>query len=360
MSPTPHPLTHWVHRLEQALDRLKYRQAPAGPLWVQTYRGFGVAQRIFLRGRVLRQKRLRHSEALLSRLYNAFQRFESDEIPYARLRLRCGSAVQEVRADEEGYFAVWLELPVPYDPQQPAWVELIDPSPAGASPSAFMSEIVIPPSDCRVGILSDIDDTVVQTGATHPLRALSALVFQSARTRYSFPGTAAFFCALAGQKSPVFYLSTSPWNLYDLLDDYLRLKHFPSQPLLALRDWGITEHELLPLDNRAHKLNFIQQVLEVYGEMQFFLIGDTGQQDPEIYAEVVRRYPGRIRAVYLREVSAAPRRIAAVEALCASLGKAGVPAVAAATVLPLAAHAQAQGWITPGELGRVAQEFKGV
>ena len=36
------------------------------------------------------------------------------------------------------------------------------------------------------------------------------------------------------------------------------------------------------------------------------LLGDSGEKDPEIYAETVRDHPGRILAVYIREVRLDP------------------------------------------------------
>ena len=36
------------------------------------------------------------------------------------------------------------------------------------------------------------------------------------------------------------------------------------------------------------------------------LLGDSGEKDPEIYADIVRANPGRILAVYIREVRLDP------------------------------------------------------
>ena len=31
------------------------------------------------------------------------------------------------------------------------------------------------------------------------------------------------------------------------------------------------------------------------------LVGDTGERDPEIYAAIARRYPDRVRSIWLRD-----------------------------------------------------------
>jgi phosphatidate phosphatase APP1 len=40
--------------------------------------------------------------------------------------------------------------------------------------------------------------------------------------------------------------------------------------------------------------------------MPFVLIGDSGEKDPEVYADVVQDYPERVLAVYIREVRLDP------------------------------------------------------
>ena len=71
-------------------------------------------------------------------------------------------------------------------------------------------------------MISDIDDTIVRTGATSLLMMLRVVLLSNAHTRLPFQGVAAFYGALArgasGQDSnPLFYVSSSPWNLYDVL-----------------------------------------------------------------------------------------------------------------------------------------------
>ena len=37
--------------------------------------------------------------------------------------------------------------------------------------------------------------------------------------------------------------------------------------------------------------------------MKFILVGDDGQKDPTTYATIARRYPGRVLAIVIRELS---------------------------------------------------------
>jgi phosphatidate phosphatase APP1 len=50
-----------------------------------------------------------------------------------------------------------------------------------------------------------------------------------------------------------------------------------------------------------------------YPHLNFVLIGDSGQEDPKIYREIVAIFPGRILAVYIRDVQLADREKIAIE-----------------------------------------------
>jgi phosphatidate phosphatase APP1 len=215
--------------------------------------------------------------------------------------------------------------------------------------------VLAPPATVRFGVISDIDDTVVQTDATHLLRMARNVFLANARTRLPFKGVAAFYAALHGgidgrAGNPLFYVSSSPWNLYDLLLDFFALNEIPQEPVLFLRDWGLSPTELLPTGHRGHKLEAIRRVLDLYPALPFILIGDSGQEDPEIYHEVVTLYPRRILAVYIRNVSRDPRRPESIRALAEQVVAAGSTLILAENTLPMAEHAAEQGWIAREQL----------
>jgi len=123
----------------------------------------------------------------------------------------------------------------------------------------------------------------------------------SAFTRMPFEGTSEWYHALVRGASgtsdnPLFYVSKSPWNLYDFLSDFLDHHDLPRGPLL-LRDIGL--HHAAPVD---HKSAAVRELLETYPELPFVLVGDSGEHDPEIYLEAAARYRGRILAIYIRDL----------------------------------------------------------
>jgi phosphatidate phosphatase APP1 len=168
---------------------------------------------------------------------------------------------------------------------------------------------------------------------------------------------AAFYRALEHGKgghahNPVFYVSSSPWNLFDVLAEFLELKGIPAGPLM-LRDWGISTVDPGEGGHLGHKLRHIRTILELYPDLPFILVGDSGQEDPEIYHKAVMEHPERILAVYIRNVSRAPERADAIRALAAEVEKAGSTLLLADDTAAVAQHAADNGWINAEALAEV-------
>ena len=125
----------------------------------------------------------------------------------------------------------------------------------------------------------------------------------------------------------MFYVSSSPWHLFGPLVDFLRLQGIPLGPLL-LRELSVSQI-LKPTNHGSHKLDKIEQILSYYPDMQFVLIGDSGEQDPEIYTEVVRRHPKAVRMIYIRNVNPDPARIDALDRLIAEVSATGAQLILA-------------------------------
>src|SRR5690606_10303721 len=102
--------------------------------------------------------------------------------------------------------------------------------------------------------------------------------------------------------NPIFYVSSSSWKLYDLLVDFCDVKNIPKGPFF-LRSSRLDQYKFISSIHTDHKLTQIEKILSVYKSLKFILIGDSGQKDPEIYAQVVKDYPGRIEAIFIRDVS---------------------------------------------------------
>ena len=305
------PIRRVIHRgaarLERELDR-RVGDRRAKPARIAAFRGFGRGNELLVRGRVIAEKaitRATEAESMWRNLVNSYRRFQSDEIANAKVRATYRDAVVESVTDEEGYFQIRLE------PRELAehtlWQEVdlaLDPSQWGAAApggAVVAKAHVVLPRSADFGVISDIDDTIVRTGATSVLTMIRSVI-QNAAARLPFEGVAELYRALHRDRNPIFYVSSSPWNLYELLDDFMRLHGIPHGPML-LQDWGIDDSTLVIASHETHKLAQIQTLVEYYPSMRFVLIGDSGQHDPEIYLRVIQTHAQRIIAAIIRDVT---------------------------------------------------------
>jgi phosphatidate phosphatase APP1 len=350
-----------LHAAEERFDRfrfgLKRRFGLLDPFEVLPYRGYGTPRELFLKGRVLEEAgitRFGQDDTTLENLRNMARRFASDEVAGARVRASFRGARVEAVANEEGFFDVRLAPPEPLTGPtrwHPVELELISPPSPGGGPVRSTGSVLVP-SGARFGIISDIDDTVVRSSATNALKMAWIVLLNNAHTRLPFEGVATFYDALQrgadGQEyNPIFYVSSSPWNIYDVLEDFLNVHSVPPGPLL-LKDWSLG----VLGKHKDHKLGIIRRLLRTYPELPFVLIGDSGEEDPEIYRQAVREQPGRVRAIYIRDVTTAVRD-AEIRAIAKEVRGLGVEMVFAPDTAVAAEHAASIDLIAPEAVPKI-------
>lgn len=341
--------------------RIRHLLPASGPFIIVPYAGYGSRDCVLVQGRVLKDEAFAvptPADRTLRNLIEFYKRLGTDEVPGARLQLRFAGVEQSLVADAEGHFRIELAPAVPLERSgwHEAELELVAPLPRSRQRVEARAPILVPPDSARFGVISDIDDTVVWTNVRNKLRMLMLLIRSNAHTRKPFKGVAAFYRALrdgAGgdEGNPIFYVSGSPWNLYTPLVEFLRLQDIPEGPLL-LRDFSnqalFSSHH-----QHRHKLENAGKILRRFPDLPFILIGDSGEKDPEVYAEVVHAHPGRIPVIYIRSVNPDPARIEAIDRLIAEVRNTGTQLVLAPDTEFAAAHAAAEGLIAPQALERV-------
>lgn len=228
------------------------------------------------------------------------RRLSATPVPGVAVLLRLGGAEHLVRSDSDGYFRAALH---PDAPLPPGWhdVHAVLRRPAGRDPAGTRGQVLVPSPDAAFGVISDLDDTVLRSGLTRLVRAALTVLTGNTATRTPFRGVATLYQALragaAGtDDNPLFYVSSSPWNLYDLVTAFLDLERIPTGPLL-LRAWGLDADALPGSGHHGHKSALITGLLETYPDLPFVLIGDSGQEDPEICRDAAVAAPDRILAV---------------------------------------------------------------
>ena len=169
-------------------------------------------------------------------------------------------------------------------------------------------------------VISDIDDTVKVTNVLDRRRMLEATFVKPYE---AVPGLARLYQTWAAEGTAFHFVSSSPWLLYEPLAAFLEEAGFPPASIglkqIRLKDSSIQN---LFADATQTKPPQIEALLKAYPERTFILVGDSGEKDPEIYADFLRRYPGRIESVFIRSVTEAKATEARLAKLFAGLDRA--------------------------------------
>lgn len=292
------------------------------------FAGYRNSDRLQLKGRIVRyRKPLDAGEGTLTRLRAMMEIYNSHEVPGVKVRLQGFGLDCATLSDEEGYFGFDLAAPEPLPPST-QWQQVTLSTPdTEAQRAAIAVPVMAPGTDNKWGIISDIDDTVVETGATDFIRNWRRVLVDRPKDRLAVPGASTLYKMIArdhvAPARPFFYVSSSPWNLYGFITEFMELNAIPHGPMF-LKDYGIDENKLIRPSHGEHKLKAIETVLAFYPDMRFLLIGDNGQKDVEVYAQAVADFPGRVAAVFIRDVSGTCRQ-GRNGALLAGIEAAGIP-----------------------------------
>ncbi len=180
------------------------------------------------------------------------------------------------------------------------------------------SGLVQPLSPTGISIISDIDDTIKHSQVTDRKELLANTFLRKFKP---VPGMAKLYrdCAIKGV---VFhYVSGSPWQLYQPLWEFISDEGFP-RGSFKLRHFRLKDPSTLGLAQwqEGYKLQAIEPIVKAFPQRRFILIGDSGEKDPEIYAQLARKHPEQVAAIFIHNVTAAKSDDARFKAVQKDLG----------------------------------------
>ena len=299
-------------------DKKKITAIDGDLIEIVPFRGYSTSDRFECKGRVLEYRYLlpQISDTWWRNALHNYRRFESDEVPNAVLDFGFYDNYYQVTCDKEGYYHLcektnnaWRTLH-PNKEWHNLHINLQSAPLTQFNPAKATGEIFIPHPTAQYGFVSDIDDTVMHTNVVSKTKMLYLTLFKNAYSRMAFAGVAAWYWALRKgadnqSRQPIFYVSNSPWNLYDLLCDFMHYNDIPKGPIM-LRDIVLPNSEKVT-QYHSHKYNETLNIVRTYPHLRFVLIGDAGERDADIYLELARILPHRIAAILIRSVND-PRR----------------------------------------------------
>lgn len=228
-------------------------------------------------------------------------------LPGRKVRLVWGSQQIESKTAKDGFFKFeWKSeehMPAGW---HPVTVQLLD---EGNNVTGHGQGKIFIPHITQLAFISDIDDTVLISHSATTWRRIRVLFTKNPRTRKAFSSVVEHYHQLSlahtepGVPNPFFYVSSSEWNLYNDLNEFFKHNRLPSGVFLLneIKKW----YQLFKTGTSKHlgKLTRVVRLMEVFPQQRFVLLGDNSQKDPEIYALIANKYPGRIVAVYIRNIN---------------------------------------------------------
>ncbi|WKN31549.1 DUF2183 domain-containing protein [Porifericola rhodea] len=333
---------------------------------IQPYRGYGNHYQFFIKGRVIEDTGLsqpEESDSLWQNLLAMIKRYSSSGISEVEVYAEFNGETKKYVTDDDGFFIVNQVVPqgvINDEDWQPIrfYIKRND-----RIYTESVGEILLTRKKAQFGVITDIDDTLLISHATNMRKKLRLMLFKNAKTRLPFDGVAAFYCALEkgtqnnDEKNfnPFFYVSSSEWNLYDLLTDFCLHHDLPKGPFL-LREVKVSLKKIWKAGggNHNHKLDKIRHILNLHEEREFILIGDSGQHDAEIYSQIVKEYAERINTIYIRDVKRS--RHDAVQKIADSLKEYNTEMILVEDTEAAAVDAIKKGYLPPKALKSIVDE----
>lgn len=341
--------THW----RKFSERMGFHT----PRHIAAYRGYATHDTVYVQGRLLANKPYggpQDNDNWWDNLKATYNRWESDEIPNAQVRLTYLDQVIDVVTDDEGYYSAQFTLhkKFPKSDFVTATHELDDRVLYANHPITVLDR------DAEYLVISDVDDTVIHTGITNLLVSAQLTFLNNAKTRKPLPGVGRLYQSFADGKNgdqvnPIVYLSNSAWNMYDLLRDFIDLNDLPKGPLL-LRDIGLSA------DSDNHKTESLSKLFRRYKHLPVVLVGDSGQHDADYYSAIAAKYPDRVKAIYIRDIDPGTNSEydARVDDIIGENERNGIPFVRVQSSDQVAEHAVKIGLLAESELGPIKKDTK--
>lgn len=276
---------------------------------VEAYAGYGSTEWVRVFGRVhmvpvavrragrRRFPTLRIGKRRKERSVRGWRGFTRVAVPHAQGFVRIGEVEHPFEADRGGIIDQHIPATLP-----PGWntIEFVS-----ADGEVSEAKVFVVGDEQRVGIVSDIDDTVMVTSLPRPLLAAWNTFVLDEHARSAVPGMNVLYDRLIDRfghdTTPVLYLSTGSWNVAPTLARFLGRNLYPFGPLL-LTDWGPTPQRLFR-SGTEHKRENLRRLHEEFPHMQWLLIGDDGQHDEEIFGEFAEKHPDAVVGVAIRQLS---------------------------------------------------------
>jgi phosphatidate phosphatase APP1 len=170
------------------------------PTVVRSYFGYRSAERLVLTARALRMLEPRWERTrILGKIAAIVSQFAASEVADLSVTLEFAAEGREPLgytqvSDKHGYLCFDLTFPSRWDlPEDPAWQVALLRWNNQEGPQTVKAYVLAPGRTGKLAVISDIDDTILETGAGRLIRNWRRVVAQMPSERVVVPGAVEFY-----------------------------------------------------------------------------------------------------------------------------------------------------------------------
>ena len=278
---------------------------------IKLYKGFANHKTCYIYGHAFSLSPLRKKHFRSFFLYNTIallRLFMVRPIKRAVVVLQWDGKVYEAKTASDGFFKFeWEHNQTLVPGQYEVEVMLIKRNSTNIVKAKATGQVILP-SLTAFSFISDIDDTFLISHSSNLRKRLFVLLTENAKSRRPFEGAVAHYRKLHGfddrdpSNNAFFYVSSSEWNLYDYIKDFLNEHQLPDGICLLNQVKTFSKLFSTGQNNHSGKFTRIVKIIEAYPLQRFILLGDDSQKDIDIYSSIVEHFPQNVYCVYIRRV----------------------------------------------------------
>lgn len=300
------------HALSYIIREFRTLIGSHGSHVVVPYTGYANANKIHLMGRVVEEFKpydFTKNTNRIKHFYQVVKLFLAFKVPKTKVYIKVHEELFEAETNDQGYFYETFELSVPLnialneDERHRVYYSL---KPFSTNPErVWPARYTLPDSKTNFLVISDVDDTIIKSRATSFLQVALRTLFFPVNKRKTFDEASGFYNELqlgeyTGRPGLFFYVSSSTWNIYPVLSGFLEHNDFPEGSLI-LNDTQTKTPITDSVLKHRHKKDRIEEIMTMYPDYSVLLVGDAGQEDPQLYLSLAEKYKNRVSAILIRE-----------------------------------------------------------
>lgn len=156
--------------------------------------------------------------------------------------------------------------------------------------------------DAGVSVISDMDDTVKHTDIPAGMREAFRNAFVRDLNTLEVPGVRKWYSSMTQMGCPIHYVSNAPFQLWPCLASFIKTVGLPHGTIHLKQYSGMIQGLFEPAAEK--KRANVTRILLDFPSRKFLLIGDSGEQDLELYTELAQTtFANQILGIFIRDVS---------------------------------------------------------